>query len=136
MSHAVKLTNEVVNLQADAIMALLDGGFLDIMDGAKPAGPAIAITTQVLLAVLALANPSQASGAVAGVATFDTIAPDTDANATGTATWARLYKADHTTAVMDIEIGTSLSDLNLPTVSIVQHATVSITSLTYTASKG
>lgn len=134
-AHNPKLTNVAANAEADAICALLNGGFLDIYDGSQPATGDTAIGAQVKLAGLTL-NATACGAASSAVATFNSITSDTDADATGTAAWARMFKTDHTTAVMDISVGTSGADLNLTTVAISQHATVSVTALTFTAGKG
>ena len=72
--------------------------------------------------------------ASSGVATASAISSDTSADATGTATWARIADSTGTT-VMDVTVGTSGDDINFNTVSFVTGATVSITSLTYTQPK-
>ena len=67
-----------------------------------------------------------------GVLTLNAITQDSSANATGTATWFRIVKADGTTHVMDGNVGTSGSDLNLTTTSIVSGQPVSVTSFVIT----
>jgi hypothetical protein len=122
------------NAAADAVCALLNSGFLDIYDGTQPATVATAIGAQVKLAGLTFAA-SAFGAAAAAVATAGAIGADTDADATGTASWFRAFKSDHTTAVFDGSVGTSGANLNLSSVSIVIHGTVSVTALTYTQSK-
>jgi hypothetical protein len=130
-----KISNVGANAEADALAVLLNTGYLRIYDGAQPSTADTAISTQVLLAELRFANP--AFGAAANsVATANAITADSDANATGTATWCRALKSDGTTAVFDGSVGTSGCDLNLGTVSIVLHVAVSITAFTLTAAKG
>jgi hypothetical protein len=129
-----KLTNASASAEADALTALLDGGFLDIYDGTQPATADTAITTQVLLASLALANPAF-QPAVNGVAASNAITPEADAPATGTATWYRFYKADHTTPVQDGSVGTMDANLLLSSVNIQIHAVVSVETFTLTARK-
>lgn len=51
----------------------------------------------------------------------------------GTALWARVTKADGSTAVMDLTVGTSGAQVNLASLSIVSGGAVSITSWTITA---
>ena len=75
---------------------------------------------------------SFAAAAVNGVLTLGAITDDSSANATGTATWFRIVKADGTTHVMDGNVGTSGSDLNLTTTSIVATQPVSVTSFVIT----
>jgi hypothetical protein len=66
------------------------------------------------------------------VLTLNAIASDASANATGTASWARIFKSDGTTIVLDCSVGTSAADIILNTVSIVAAATVACTSATIT----
>lgn len=105
-----------------------NAALLRIYDGTRPATGGTATT---LLAELVCATPF-AAAAVNGVLTLGTISQDASANATGTATWFRIVKADGTTHVMDGNVGTSGSDLNLTTVSIVATQPVSVTSFVVT----
>lgn len=134
MAHSPKLTNAVASLAADTVAALLNTGYLKIYDGTQAATADTSIGAQVLLATLRF-NSTAFGSASSGVATANAITSDTDAAATGTATWARLLKSDGTTVVMDCSVGTSGADINLATVSIAQHATVAVSSFTYTQSK-
>mgnify|MGYP003653181316 CR=1 FL=1 len=90
-----------------------------------------AITTQVLLAELTCGTPF-AAAASSGVLTLGAITQDSSANNTGTATWFRIVKSDGTSFVMDGNVGTSGSDLNLTTTSIVATQPVSVTSFVIT----
>jgi hypothetical protein len=137
-----KRSNAAVNAEADAVCALLDNGYRRIYDGTQPATADTAITTQILLAELRF-NATAYQSAIDGVATANAFTKDSDANATGTATWFRDFKSDGTTVVCDGSVGLSVGgggtgdyDLNLAVVAIQQHAEVSITSYTYTANKG
>lgn len=131
---AEKLTTLAANTSADSVCALLNSGFLDIYDGTEPATADTAITSQTKLAGLTFGATACAASS-GGTATFNAIGSDTNAAASGTAAWARLYKSDHTTAVLDISVSTSGADLNLGTTSIVIHGTVSVVGLTYTQNK-
>lgn len=119
------------NARLDQIKTALDAGagaaLLRIYDGARPATGGTATT---LLAELTCSDPS-APAASGGVLTFSSITSDSSANATGTATWFRLV--DSTGAfVMDGNVGTSGSDLNLNSVSISVGVQVSVTSFVIT----
>lgn len=135
MANNPKFSNAMANAEAAAAADLLDNGYLRIYDGAQPATADTAISTQTLLAELRFANPSDASVS-AGVLTFDTITADSDANATGTAAWFRALSSDGTSVVMDGSVDTASADCVIATTSIVQHAAVSVTSMTLTISKG
>ncbi|HYJ69620.1 MAG TPA: hypothetical protein VEX15_18360 [Nocardioidaceae bacterium] len=121
------------NSQLDQITARMDGGagaaLLRIYDGSRPATGGTATTK---LAELTLTDPSSAS-ASSGVLTLSSIAQDASADATGTATWFRIVQSDGSTHVMDGNVGTSGSDLNLNATSITAGGTVSVTSFTITA---
>jgi hypothetical protein len=105
-----------------------NAALLRIYDGSRPATGGTATT---LLAELTCGTPF-AAGASSGVLTLGAITQDASANATGTATWFRIVKADGTTHVMDGNVGTSGSDLNLTTTSIVATQPVSVTSFVIT----
>jgi predicted amidohydrolase YtcJ len=130
-----KFTNLAVNTKADAQSALLNTGYLRIYDGTQPATADTAIGAQVLLAELVL-NGTFAPAAVAGVATANAITQDASANATGTASWFRLFQSNGTTAVMDGSVGTADANLILNSVAISAGAAVSVTGFTITESKG
>lgn len=125
IAYAVSLRNTML----DAITtAAGNAALLRIYDGSRPATGGTATT---LLAELTCGTPF-AAGAASGVLTLGSITQDASANATGTATWFRIVKADGTTHVLDGNVGTSGSDLNLTTTSIVSGQPVSISSFTLT----
>jgi hypothetical protein len=105
-----------------------NAALLRIYDGSRPATGGTATT---LLAELTCGTPF-AAAAVNGVLTLGAITQDSSANATGTATWFRIVQSDGTTHVMDGDVGTSGSDLNLTTTSIVATQPVSVTSFVIT----
>ena len=135
MPNNLKLSNNVVNPQADALSDLADNGYLRIYDGTQPATADTAITTQVLLAELRF-NATAAPAASNGVLTFNAITQDSSANNTGTASWFRALASDGTTVLFDGAVGTSGSDMNIATTSIVAGAIVGVTSFVYTVNKG
>jgi hypothetical protein len=102
---------------------------LRIYDGSRPATGGTATT---LLAEL-VCNATFAAAASGGTLTLNAIADDTSANATGTATWARIVQSDGSTHVMDMDVAASGADLNFDSVSFVAAGTVSVTSFVITA---
>jgi len=120
------------NNQLDEITALLDAGTgaakLRIYNGTRPATGGTATT---LGAELVMTDPS-AAAASGGVWTASAISDDTSADATITATWFRIVDSDNT-FVLDGDVGTSGSDLNLNTVSLTAGVNVAVTSMTITA---
>ena len=115
--------------RADAITTRAgNAAKLRIYDGSRPATAGAATN---LLAELVCGTPF-AGAAVNGVLTAGAITQDASADATGTATWFRIVQTDGSTFVMDGNVGTSGSDLNLNSVSIVATGTVSVSSFVIT----
>lgn len=130
-----KRSNAAVNAAADAVCALLNNGYLRLYDGAQPSNADTAVTTQTQLAELRW-NATAFGSATNGVAVANAITPDTNADATGSATWFRALKSDGTTTVFDGSVGTSSADLVLNSTAITAGANVSVTSFTYNENKG
>jgi hypothetical protein len=132
-----RLSNAAASAAADAVVDLIDAGAgagtIKIYDGTIPTNANTAIGSQVLLATLTFSDP--AFGAASnGVATASAITSDSSADATGTASWARIADSNGNT-VMDVTVGTSDEDIDFNTVSFVSGATIAISSLTYTQPK-
>lgn len=126
---ALAYSTAIRNAMLDAITTGAgNAALLRIYDGTRPATGGTATT---LLAELTCGTPF-ASAASSGALTLGSITQDSSANATGTATWFRIVKSDGTTHVVDGNVGTSGSDLNLTTTSIVATQPVSITSFVIT----
>lgn len=134
MALTQNITNAAASAACDAVAALLNSGYLRIYDGTQPATADTAITSQVQLAELRF-NATAFGGAVNGVATANAIVSDSDADATGTASWYRLFKSDGTTVVEDGSVGIATHNLVLATASIVQHAIIAVSAFTLTQSK-
>lgn len=130
---ALKYSTTLRNAQLDAITtAVGTSGILRIYSGSRPANVAAAITGTLLAECVCNAS-AFAAAASGGVLTANAIADDSSANATGTASHYRLFRSDGTTAVIDGDVSTSGSDLNLDNTSINSGQVVSITSFTITA---
>lgn len=130
----IKFATGLRNARADAITAFAGGSaLLRLYSGAQPASPATAVSTQTLLAQLTC-NAVFAPAATGGVLTLNAITQDSSADATGTATWFRLVKADGSTVVMDGDVGASGggATLTLNTTSIVTGGPVLVTSFALT----
>lgn len=119
------------NAKLNAIRADFNSGFLDIYSGSQPADPDTAIGAQVLLASLTF-NATAFPVAALGVLTANAIASDSSADATGTASWYRCFKSDHTTPLHDGTVGTSNANCIIATTSIVASAVVSCSAFTIT----
>lgn len=122
------------NAELNAVNALANSGKLRIYSGTQPDTPEDAIDQNgaaVLLAELTL-NATAFGAASGGVITAAAITQDSAADATGTASWFRLWKSDGTTALVDGTCGTASANLILATTSIVQNAIVQVTVFTLT----
>ena len=125
----VGMSTSLRNARLDAITTAAGASaLLRIYDGTRPATGGTATT---LLAELTC-NATFAPGASSGTLTLNSITGDTSANATGTATWARIVKSDGTTHVLDCSVGTSGTDIVLTTASLVSGAAVNVTSAVFT----
>lgn len=129
---ALSYSTTLRNAQLDAITtAIGTSGKVRIYSGTRPANVAASITgTQ--LAELPL-SATAAAAASSGVLTLNAITTDASADATGTASHFRVFQSNGTTAVVDGDVGTSGSDMNLNSVSLTIGGSVSVTSWTITA---
>lgn len=128
LSYATALRNARLDLITAAIDAGSGPGLLRLYNGTRPAACGSATT---LLAELTLSDPC-APAASGGLWTANGITPDSSANTSGTATWFRVVDATGT-CVVDGNVGTSGSDLNLNSTVISSGQQVSVTSFTITA---
>lgn len=123
----ITLTTLAANTAADAIAALLDGGYACIYEGDRPSSGDAGIPAEAkLLAKLQFARPAFMP-AVQGAATANAVVPDRDANAEGRPQWFRLYRADGTTPVYDGDITQGPDGAMQVRASIIgQHAEVTL----------
>ena len=128
LAFAVTLRNSMLDQIKTALDAGSGAALIRIYDGTRPATGGTATT---LLAELTCTDPS-AGAPSSGTLSFSSITQDASANATGTATWFRMVDSA-ATFVMDGNVSTSASDLNLTTTAIVATQPVSISSATITA---
>lgn len=131
MALAPMYSDEAVNVANDAQAALLNTGYIRIYAGTKPTNANTAIGAQTLLATLRF-GATAFGASVAGVATANAITSDSDAAATGTASFFRCLKSNGTSVVYDGTVGVSGCDMNMATVALVQHAIISLSSFTMT----
>jgi hypothetical protein len=125
---ALEFNATLINNRLDEITTDMDKGagaaLLRIYDGTRPAKGGAATT---LLAELTFSDPSFPAASGESM-TANAITSDASANATGTATWFRIVDSNGV-FVMDGDVGTSGSDLNLNTTSITVGVEVSVTSM-------
>jgi len=124
---------------AAAWLAALDSGAgqatIEVYTGTKPAGPDTAITSQVLLGTGTCSTTTGAVNTTGDVVTlvFNAITADSSADATGTATWARI-KNDSGSAQIDVDVsnigGGGVFQMN--TTNVVIGGPLNFASLTFT----
>ena len=119
------------NLGLNAEWDQCNSGFIKIYSGTAPANADASLSGNTLLSTLTF-GATAFGAASAGVKTANAITSDSDAAATGTATFYRATKSDGT-VVAQGSVGTSGADLNLNTTSIVQHGQVQCSSFVITA---
>lgn len=124
---ATPVANAVLAPIKSAIDAGAAGGTIKIYNGTIPTNADTAVGTQVLLGTLTF---STECGTVSAKSlTMASITQDSSADATGTATWARIADSDGAT-VMDIDcsITGGTGALQLNTTNIVQNGPILVTS--------
>ena len=123
----ITIRNSWLTAVANAIDAGSAGGKIKFYDGTRPSTGGTATT------LLGTVTCSTVCGTVAdGVLTFAAFTEDSSADATGTATWARITDSDDN-FVCDCSVGTSGSDINLNSTAITSGGIIRITSGTLTA---
>lgn len=109
------------------------GGTLVIYSGTQPTNPDTALSGNTALATFTFSTT--AFGSAAHVSNTEVItasfsASTVTASATGTATFARMYKSDGTTVIGDLTVGTSGADINLNATAITSGGNVTLSSFT------
>jgi hypothetical protein len=136
----MRLATITRNALAQRFQVLLDAGAgngtIKFYTGAQPTSADDPPTGATLLGTLAFAKPS-APAASGGVLTFNAITQDDSADATGTATWARVAdSAGNTVFDCDVTAAGGGGTIQLNTVNIVAGGPISITSFTITVPAG
>lgn len=112
----MKLSLIARNAEADTWAALVDAGSIKFYDGTIPADPQTAITTQNLLCSVPYGSPAYPEAANGALILATSIF---GVNVlTGTTTWARIFKADGTTVVIDATVGLVFSDADIEVVNV------------------
>lgn len=124
MSLNTQLADATVNAQANALATLCNGGFIKIYNGTQPATADTPLSGNTLGVTLTF-DATAFSPANSGVLTANAITPGT-AVETLTPTFARIFKSDGTTVVMDVSAG--FSDSNMTIGAFTAGTVVSVTS--------
>jgi hypothetical protein len=129
---ALGMSTTLRNNMLDAITALAGASAkLRFYNGARPATGGTATTLLAELTCNAIAFAPAASTGSGGVLTLNSITSAT-ASAGGTATWFRIVTSGGT-FVVDGDVGTSGSDLNMSVVVFTSGATIAVSAYTITA---
>lgn len=121
------------NEQLDALIDNMNSGKFRVYSGTRPTDADTALSGNTLLAELTL-NATSAPSSSGGVLTCNSITGDTSADATGTASFVRLFQSDGTTAVADFSVSATGGggEIQFATLSFVAGVAVNLTSLTIT----
>lgn len=111
MALNTQLADATVNGQATSLSTLCNSGLIKIYDGTQPATADTAITSQVLGVTLTM-NATAFGAPASGVLTANAITSGV-AVASITPTWARIFKSDGTTVVMDVSAGAAGANLTV-----------------------
>jgi hypothetical protein len=136
VAQAPSVSTIARTLACDAVVDLLDTGNepaqLRIYSGVKPTNAEAALSGNTQLAALVMSDPAFGA-AVNGQAVAGPIASDV-ADANGTATFFRCGSMNSGvfTTVIQGEIGTAGSDINLNATALAIGGLVAVSSLTYT----
>lgn len=112
---------------------------LRFYSGTKPANADASLSGNTQLAELTLASTpfsSFSDTGSAGRATLGSVASDTSADATGTATFARILDSAGTTVKMQFDVGTSGTAIIMATTAFTAGSTVAVSSGTIDLSEG
>jgi hypothetical protein len=136
----LRLANQTQQDACDAVVDYIDNGTgagtIEIRSGTQPANANLT-ATGTLLATLTFNTTAFGDANTSGQADAAAITADTSADATGTATWARIKTSGGAT-VMDCDVGTTASTatLQLDSVNIVAGGNVAITAFSVTMPDG
>lgn len=123
-SAACKAINDLINAGST-----LPNGYIEVRSGTKPSNPQAAPTDGAVLAVFSLSNPAF-NEPVNGQATANPIAPDSSIDATGTASWFRIYNRDNGGIIDGTVTATGGGgDITFDSVNFIKNGTAQLNSL-------
>jgi hypothetical protein len=128
---ATSVSSAIRTTQLGTRCTACNTGYLRFYSGTPPATVDAALSGNTLLAECRFAATAFGTPA-AGSATANAITADSDADASGTVSFARSLQSDGTTVVEQFTVGTSGTDIIVPTTTVTQHIQFSVTSLTLT----
>lgn len=121
------------NAACDGITARANSGYLRIYAGSVPANANASLGAATLLGTCGF-GATAFGAASGGTATANAISNDSAADATGTATFFRVFESDGTTVVLQGSVSASGGggDLILTPADVVAGVQIAITSITLT----
>jgi hypothetical protein len=126
-SAALKFSTELRTARGNAIVTTVGAGAkLALFNGTQPATCGTATTE------LYRGTAGTPFGTVTNGVTTINVPADAAAAVTGTATWARIFKADGTTCVIDLNVGTTGTSIILNSTNLTSGVTVHFNSGTIT----
>lgn len=133
MRTCVARRNEMLS----ALIDNFNSGKFSVYSGTRPTDADTALSGNTLLATLVL-NATSFAAPSGGVLTANSITPDSDADATGTAAFVRVFESDGTTVICDLSVSATGGggEVQFATLSFVQHTSISLSSLTITCPVG
>lgn len=117
--------NEALDAWRDNFAA----GKFRVYSGTRPTDANTALSGNTLLAELTL-NATFSPVASGGQLVANSITQDSSADATGTASFVRVFEADGTTPICDLSVGVGSGEVQFATLSFVVGAVVQVTALT------
>lgn len=127
MALNTQIADATVNAQAASLATLCNSGLIKIYDGTQPATADTALASNTLGVTLTF-GATAFPAAVSGLLTANAITAGT-AVASITPTFARIFKSDGTTVVMDVSAGASGANLTIG--AFTSGTVVSATSFTH-----
>lgn len=134
MAKNTKLATDIIDGQANLIAAALKDGFIDVYDGAQPESPEVEVGSRKLCVTLRFGSPAFMPSEK-GVISAYPIQQGRILETINPATWARCYRSDHKTPVMDVSVGTKDANIIVPTTHMVTGVTMGISSFLHSVAK-
>ena len=127
MALNTQISDATVNAQANAMAALCNNGFIKLYDGTMPASADTALSGNTLGATLTF-GATAFQNAVSGTLVANAVTPGT-AVASITPTFARVYRSDGITVVMDLSCGSSGANITIG--AFTAGTSISVASFTH-----
>lgn len=136
MAKAMSITVAAADAMLAAFTALCNSGTVRLYSGTMPTNVQAALSGNTILAEATMSatafNQTFSGTAPSRTATANAITGDTQANASGTATFFRVFASNGTTAVWQGTVGTTDSDMIMVETDIIANGPVNISSMAVT----